>query len=571
MEDLVHDLADALDVHVTNAGQDNDGPSSGMTSPRQLKRQSRKRRGRKRRCDQNALCDCGNLSSGSDSSYDGALKDYMENIKAQELLSDSASDEMVVVQRLASSLNVTSSTSNIYGESDSVTENYIHKKPHRKKKRMRRMIIDRQTNCLQNVPVQDYAPQIRRKGKLRKTKKNDNKDNSSVINLKGKFGYKVEKLINNEKNKEGSVQNIGDGNNGASCSGCPTGSMSVEDIKCESNMMDSLAADQEDSMEDLGTPTSAGTAEVESIQDSDVTMEAKDRDTEEFAEDCSGHSSSFSSSDDDNIVIFTNDEGREGDDEQSDFFYEPGAVYGVPGIIPWWEKQVHEVDSRFQNILEGSFPMLSVYSQKVVTDQARHYENGRNNLRVRGSRRKSKAKKQKKPNSFLHDVNQKLIRFLKNPHEEELLLVPMKKKTRIQVGQLASLYNLDMRNEWTTKKCSPTLIKTRNTYLVDQESVDEFLLAVASSSNGKVKHYPPFLDPKRRRKTPPPATPFQEGYVDRYSNPVPTSNVGYQMLESMGWKPGSGLGASGSGIKEPIRAFQRQKNKGLGYDKLLSK
>ncbi|XP_071963643.1 G patch domain-containing protein 2-like [Antedon mediterranea] len=549
MEDLAHDLADALDVHVANIEQDNDGPSSTVTSPKQLRRQSRKRRGRKRRCDQNPLCDCGNLSSGSDSSYDDALKDYIENIKAQQDLSDTASDEMIVVQR--SSVTVTSSTSNVYGESDSVTENYnIHKQPHRKKKRMRRMIIDRETNdIISNVPIQDYVSQTRkRRRKLRKTKKND-KDNT-VLKLEGAFGYKVKQKSNSEKCKNSSTE----------CAAST--SMSLEH---ESKSMDFLAPDHEDSMEDLGTPTS--NADLESVQDSDVTMEAKDRDTEEFAAASSHSSSSFSSSssdDDGNIVVFTNDEGREGDDEQSDFFHEPGGVYGIPGIIPWWEKQVKDFDPKFQNILEGSFPLMSICSQSGFHNQVQKFENA-DDFRIRNSRRKGKVK-QKTSNSFLHNVNQKIVRFLKNQHEDELWLAPMKKKTRIQIGQLASLYNLDVKNEWTNKKCSLTLFKTRNSYIADQGTIDEYLLAVAS--NGKVKHYPPYLDPKRRRKTPPTSIPFQEGYVDRYSNPIPNSNIGNQMLQNMGWKPGTGLGADGSGIQEPIRAFQRQKNKGLGYDKL---
>ncbi len=37
--------------------------------------------------------------------------------------------------------------------------------------------------------------------------------------------------------------------------------------------------------------------------------------------------------------FYTNDDGREADDEQSDWYQESGPTWGVPGIKPcWWEK-----------------------------------------------------------------------------------------------------------------------------------------------------------------------------------------------------------------------------------------
>ena len=54
-----------------------------------------------------------------------------------------------------------------------------------------------------------------------------------------------------------------------------------------------------------------------------------------------------------------------GDDEQSDFFFEPGPACGIPGIIPWWENESGagatggDKDPRFEQILNGSFQHLS--------------------------------------------------------------------------------------------------------------------------------------------------------------------------------------------------------------------
>lgn len=37
-----------------------------------------------------------------------------------------------------------------------------------------------------------------------------------------------------------------------------------------------------------------------------------------------------------------------------------------------------------------------------------------------------------------------------------------------------------------------------------------------------------------------------------YFRPIPVKNKGFKLLENMGWTPGKSLGASNSGIKEPV-------------------
>ncbi|XP_078209628.1 G patch domain-containing protein 2-like [Callithrix jacchus] len=80
-------------------------------------------------------------------------------------------------------------------------------------------------------------------------------------------------------------------------------------------------------------------------------------------------SSSLSSTD---AGLFTNDEGRQGDDEQSDWFYkkESGGACGITGVVPWWEKEdPTELDKNlpdpvFESILTGSFPLISHPSRR---------------------------------------------------------------------------------------------------------------------------------------------------------------------------------------------------------------
>ena len=46
-----------------------------------------------------------------------------------------------------------------------------------------------------------------------------------------------------------------------------------------------------------------------------------------------------------------------------------------------------------------------------------------------------------------------------------------------------------------------------------------------------------------------------EGFTTENATPIPESNVGNQMLRSMGWIPGTGLGRDGNGMVKPIFCF----------------
>lgn len=56
------------------------------------------------------------------------------------------------------------------------------------------------------------------------------------------------------------------------------------------------------------------------------------------------------------------------------------------------------------------------------------------------------------------------------------------------------------------------------------------------------------------------------GVVGENAPPIPDTNMGNRMLQSMGWNPGMGLGLEGGGITEPVRATQRPKRAGLGFN-----
>ena len=193
MEELPQALAEALEETSPLVELDNDCQTSAFNSPKLTRRQSRKRRGRKRRADPNPIWEHAiKFSDGSDTSLDEALKDYMENVSSQvQYQSESASDDAMMVKRL-SSLNVTSS-SNLYGESDSVTETHtILKRPHRRKKRFKRMVVDAASPSA--IPDLDFIQEGRQKRpKLKKVKKKrpDDDDIENAQRVNGRFGFDI--------------------------------------------------------------------------------------------------------------------------------------------------------------------------------------------------------------------------------------------------------------------------------------------------------------------------------------------------------------------------------------------
>ncbi|KAF8784270.1 G patch domain-containing protein 2-like [Argiope bruennichi] len=75
--------------------------------------------------------------------------------------------------------------------------------------------------------------------------------------------------------------------------------------------------------------------------------------------------------------ILTNDEDREADDEQSDFFQESGPACGMPNFSPWWENDCVISDDEdfsaveFPKILTKSFCNITVKKPFVEPDEGK--------------------------------------------------------------------------------------------------------------------------------------------------------------------------------------------------------
>ncbi|XP_071501501.1 G patch domain-containing protein 2-like [Diadema antillarum] len=562
-----------------------DCPTSDFNSPKSVRRQSRKRRGRKRRLDPNPIWEYAiKYSEGSDSSLDEALKDYMDNVTSQQQQgqSDSGSDDTAMMKRL-SSLNVTSS-SNLYGESDSVTENHtkLKKTGNKRKKRFKRMAVESipaASSCMvRSSSMPDFVPELLHKRphvkKMQPRQKEEFKGKGKAgPRARGEFGFDIISAKSKKTSLKPRIKpqnpldqperesNVGEVEVSKDLpSRQPSKSLPESGGSVESQSTDTTLSKERTRSSSSDGATSTEVPEARNMDcssnDSDVTM-AQPLTPKNDETSSSYMSSSDEDEEDDG---YTNDEGREGDDEQSDFYHEPGSVSGIPTVAPWWETKTleeYEDEQTFQSILTGSFQHLSKPGQKAFQSKLRGCQGLEDPQIIRSCRGRLKPKRLKK--SSLATFNEKIVRFLHNPFEKELKLHSSKTGERNQVFHLASMYSLDVRTEGGGQKSKSVLTKTRHTINYEGGGGGAEMVL-----KGRQSFSPQFA--KRRRKSPPPGTPL-EGAVGGDALPISSTSVGSRMLQSMGWTPGTGLGADRTGIQEPVQAYLRPKNRGLGYYK----
>ncbi|KAM4693914.1 G patch domain-containing protein 2 [Discoglossus pictus] len=476
MEELVHDLVSALEESSEQArGCFADTGDHSRSISCLLKRQARKRRGRKRRSDnthhpwETGHC----LSDGSDSSLEEQSKDYRESISNNKKDSDSDDQLLLAKRRPTSNINNIRSKRPLWHESDLVVDT-MGSRTLRRRRKVKRMAIDPPAEVTSTITLSQSRDQAM---------DNDSRHYQHLDIAKSKI--KKRKIAFPRHGPE----------------------IPDEGVVVEADEMSHANKDKMEYEEQKGLD--------ENMSDSE--------------------SSSISSSD---AGLFTNDEGRQGDDEQSDWFYESesGGACGMTGVIPWWEQEgsaelERELpDPVFESILTGSFPLMSHSSQRGFHARLSHLHT----MQAR-SLRKSAGN----PSPLINSQgasNERLVHFSPDSHHHDHWFSPGTRKDHSQLLR-------DNRSDRGHKKnCS---VKTASR----QTSVHLGSLFMG--------------DIKRRRKAAP--LPGPSGFIGENAQPIPDSNIGNRMLQSMGWSPGSGLGPDGKGISEPIRALQRPKGLGLGF------
>ncbi|XP_017881311.1 G patch domain-containing protein 2-like [Ceratina calcarata] len=182
--------------------------------------------------------------------------------------------------------------------------------------------------------------------------------------------------------------------------------------------------------------------------------------------DCSRISSSSISSSDSEAGLITNDEDREGDDEQSDWIREPS----------WWDDAENtsedkvNTESPLQMMLHGNFEHTMLETRKSYRKKIQRLREGLSGREIRAGRRHV----DNKPGySIITSANEKVSRFLQDPTQNELRLHPMRQPEREKLRRLANLYSLSLKGDLGC----PILYKTRHTtqaVCVDQVSLNRF-------------------------------------------------------------------------------------------------
>lgn len=223
----------------------------------------------------------------------------------------------------------------------------------------------------------------------------------------------------------------------------------------------------------------------------------------EDAIDCSRISSSSISSSDSEAGLITNDEDREGDDEQSDWIGEPS----------WWDdgESTNEdkvtTDPTFQMILHGSFEHATDKARKSYRQRIQRIREGHSGREIRAGRRHV----DNKPGySIITSANEKVSRFLQDPTQSELKLHPMRQPEREKLRRLANLYSLSLKGDLGC----PILYKTTNT-----------TQAIC------IDHVPlkRFSDHKRLRRTPP-NSPNPEPVMHNQEYQISSTSFGLQSI-----------------------------------------
>ncbi|XP_077366365.1 G patch domain-containing protein 2 isoform X1 [Festucalex cinctus] len=505
MDELVHDLVSALEESSEQAarGGFGDGGDHALTVGCLLKRQARKRRGRKRRSDNpHPPWDTGHLSEGSESSVE-EHKDYRAGTGGVSAANSHArdnsdSDEQLGPKRRTPQTSETGRSKRpLWPDDQGVLGSAEGMRSLRRRRKVKRMAVDPPAEPDPPSAVMPAPPSI----------------------PKARVAGAGPRRLSPVEGR--AAMEICGGGGPLLAAG---GKNRMKKRKLALHRLGAEAADEGVVVESEEPVSSL----VEGGKDKMELEEHKGSD-EEMSDRC--ETSSVSNSSDGGL--YTNDEGRQGDDEQSDWFCdgEPGSgsggACGVAGVIPWWERDAgaEELDLNdpvFNNILTGSFPLMT--------------PDARRGFQARLSRL------QGHPRTCDDGLQGGSSQGFDDSHDFTLNRPWFSSSSRREHGQL----HWDPRTERGHRRsCS---VKTANRQTSGH---------LGSLCMGDVK---------RRRKAAPLGSTAPSAVVGENVPPIPDTNLGNRMLQSMGWSPGAGLGPEGRGITEPIRALQRPKGAGLGFN-----
>ncbi|KAI8787862.1 G patch domain-containing protein 2 [Biomphalaria glabrata] len=334
MDELVQDLTTALE-ETANVGRPGTLQAEGANSSTYPRRCMKKRRGLRRPASSSYYWKRGTISEASESSVDEhPRRDYAGNV----IHSDS--DDLAACHRIPK-LTVPLVDPIPPVESDSFTENFSPLRPQRRRRKYKTMAVDSSPLTDQFPSDADSASGDKQCGK-RKEELPLTCEKSIYPSFRSTPSY-VSHAVTAGKRKRSSKSRV-------DYSYCSRPEFPAQGMTSSMDRMEVASVSQE---------------------------------------------SSLSSSEFDSDLNVNNEDTREADDEQSDFFHEPGPACGIPDIVPWWENErvtdePLRIDSDFEKILTGTFAHLPKFSNsqsfkarvgKLISGTGREFRLGRRKLK----------------------------------------------------------------------------------------------------------------------------------------------------------------------------------------------
>ena len=289
----------------------------------------------------------------------------------------------------------------------------------------------------------------------------------------------------------------------------------------------------------------------------------------------------------------SSDSGCDGDDEESSVEISGSlkvsrTTYATGmNTNGWWDNcqssadEMFEDEVQFRQIFAGSFPLLSPEGQKAVslnvkTQIGQDSEFKHPQLCGIQGRRDSRKIRKKPSISYTittpRDLSQRISDFIQREADMELHLPMLSRPLCRTASNLAQAHSLEcmIHQKRRLPVAAPLLKKNSSTRLASKAEIE----AVLRDHQRELTS--PILWTKRTKKHPrvlPVRVPVSAlccqtesmTVVGGDAPPINEHNIGNQILRSMGWKPGYGLGVDENGIRHPVIANRRPKLAGLGY------
>ncbi|XP_058511609.1 G patch domain-containing protein 2-like isoform X1 [Ochotona princeps] len=164
--------------------------------------------------------------------------------------------------------------------------------------------------------------------------------------------------------------------------------------------------------------------------------------------------------------LFTNDEGRQGDDEQSDWFYEGECVPGftVPNLLPKWTpdhcSEVERMDSGLDKLSDSTFLLPFRPTQRGYHARLNRLPGAAARCLRKGRRRLGKE------TSMSPLGTERISRIIRDPRQKEKNKAlasdfPHISACAQECNPLSPLYSLDVLADASHRRCSPAHCSAR--------------------------------------------------------------------------------------------------------------